>query len=184
MKVSDVIKNCFFKLGYGVSTDPSDAENLSSQERELVNVLLRAVENVHSEIVSTYFPNIVKENVVLVDGKLLFSELTQKKIVYPVSLKRGAETKKIKVYPAYIESDFSGDAVFEFCALPDVYAPDTELGDRVPEWLLSEGVVAEYAYANNLIDAGAQSEKKFREGLSRLKSHEFCGRYVKPRRWE
>ena len=48
---------------------------------------------------------------------------------------------------------------------------------------MSEGVVAEYAYANNLIDLGAQAEKKFREGIYALKAHSGAGRYVKPRRW-
>ena len=63
------------------------------------------------------------------------------------------------------------------------YSLTTELPSNVPCWLLSEGVVAEYAYANNLIDLGAQAEKKFREGICALKAHSGAGRYVKPRRW-
>lgn len=116
MKVSDVIKNCFVKLGYGV-VDVTDAENLTAEQKRLVDILLCSVENVHSEIISAYFPFVVTENVTLVDGKLQYSTLTNPKIVYPISLKRGAETRKIKAYPTYIQSDFSGEATFEYCAL-------------------------------------------------------------------
>lgn len=182
MKVSDVIKNCFVKLGYGV-VDVTDAENLTAEQKRLVDILLCSVENVHSEIISAYFPFVVAENVTLVDGKLQYSTLTNPKIVYPISLKRGAETRKIKAYPTYIQSDFSGEATFEYCALLPSYSLSTELPCNVPCWLLSEGVVAEYAYANNLIDLGAQAEKKFREGICALKAHSGAGRYVKPRRW-
>ncbi len=55
MKVSDVIKNCFVKLGYGV-VDVTDAENLTAEQKRLVDILLCSVENVHSEIISAYFP--------------------------------------------------------------------------------------------------------------------------------
>lgn len=182
MKVSDVIKNCFVKLGYGV-VDVTDTENLTNEQKKLINILVCCVENVHSEIISTYFPNVVTENVTLVDDKFSYSSLKNAKIVYPISLKRGGETRKIKAYPTYVESDFSGDGVFEFCALLDKYEMTTELGCGVPCWLLSEGVVAEYAYANNLIDVGVQAEKKYREGIAALKSHSGAGRYVKPRRW-
>lgn len=34
MKVSDVIKNCFVKLGYGV-VDVTDAENLTAEQKDL-----------------------------------------------------------------------------------------------------------------------------------------------------
>ena len=113
MKVSDVIKNCFVKLGYGV-VDVTDAENLTAEQKRLVDILLCSVENVHSEIISAYFPFVMTENVTLVDGKLQYSTLTNPKIVYPISLKRGAETRKIKAYPTYIQSDFSGD-IARFC---------------------------------------------------------------------
>lgn len=105
MKVSDVIKNCFVKLGYGV-VDVTDAENLTAEQKRLVDILLCSVENVHSEIISAYFPFVMTENVTLVDEKLQYSTLTNPKIVYPISLKRGAETRKIKAYPTYIQSDF------------------------------------------------------------------------------
>jgi len=182
MKVSDVIKNCFVKLGYGV-VDVTDTENLTTEQKRLIDILSCCVENVHSEIISAYFPNVVTENVTLVDGKLEYSTLKNSKIVYPISLKRGAETRKIKAYPTFLQSDFSGDATFEFCALLQKYELSTELPGNVPCWLLSEGVVAEYAYASNLIDLGAQAEKKFREGICALKAHGGAGRYVKPRRW-
>lgn len=105
MKVSDVIKNCFVKLGYGV-VDVTDAENLTAEQKRLVDILLCSVENVHSEIISAYFPFVMTENVTLVDGKLQYSTLTNPKIVYPISLKRGAETRKIKAYPTYIKAIF------------------------------------------------------------------------------
>lgn len=38
MKVSDVIKNCFVKLGYGV-VDVTDAENLTAEQKRLVDIL-------------------------------------------------------------------------------------------------------------------------------------------------
>ena len=53
MKVSDVIKNCFVKLGYGV-VDVTDAENLTAEQKRLVDILLCSVENVHSEIISAF----------------------------------------------------------------------------------------------------------------------------------
>ena len=181
MKVSDVIKNCFVKLGYGV-VNVTD-ESLTDDKKRLVDILLLCVENVHSEVISTYFPNIVTEKVTLVDGKVEYSALKNHKIVYPVSLKCGGETRKIRAFPTYIESDFSGDATLEFCALLPEYTLSTELSGTVPCWLLSEGVVSEYAYATNMLDVGASAEKKFREGLSELKTHFGAGRYVRPRRW-
>ena len=130
MKVSDVIKNCFVKLGYGV-VDVTDAENLTAEQKRLVDILLCSVENVHSEIISAYFPFVMTENVTLVDEKLQYSTLTNPKIVYPISLKRGAETRKIKAYPTYIQSDFSGEATFEYCALLPSYSLSTELPGNV-----------------------------------------------------
>lgn len=103
MKVSDVIKNCFVKLGYGV-VDVTDAENLTAEQKRLVDILLCSVENVHSEIISAYFPFVVTENVTLVDGKLQYSTLNNTKIVYPISLnaarKQGKSRRIRRTYKA------------------------------------------------------------------------------------
>ncbi len=183
MKIREIIGDCLLKLGYGTAVDMVTDANRTDEQNKAVNMLLKCASIVYSEIITNHFPNVVKETVTLTDGKMELSQLTNSKFVYALSLKQNGENRKIKVYPTYIESNFSGEGELEFVALLSTYDLDTELPERVPSWLLAEGVAAEYAYANNMIDAGVQSERKFRDGLSELKAR-GAGKYVRARRWE
>lgn len=182
MLIRDILALCFVKLGYGTSVDMVTDANRSDEENRIVNILTRCAAVVYNEILTNHIPNIVKEKVVLTDNKVNLSTLSETKFVYAVALKCGGENRKIKQYPNYIESNFSGEAELEFVALADVTL-DTDVPARIPHWLLADGIVAEYAYANNMIDVAVQTERKFYEGLTALKS-KGAGRYVKQRRWE
>lgn len=183
MKIREIISDCLFKLGYGTAIDMTVDANRTEEQNRTVNMLLKCASIVYSEIITAHFPNVVKERVTLTDCRLPLNTLQNSKFVYAVALRQHGENRKIKQYPSHIESNFSGEGELEFVALINAYTLDTELGDRVPAWLLAEGIVAEYAYANNLIDAAVQSERKFRDGLSQLKSR-GASKYVRARRWE
>lgn len=182
MKIRNIISDCLLKLGYGTAVDMEIDANRSAEENRIVDILLRCVSITYTEIVTRHFPNIVREEVVLTDNKLTFATLTGGKFVYAVSLKQKGEYQKIKVYPTFLESEFSGEATLEYCALPASYTLDTELPDVVPCQIIADGVTAEYAYAENMIDTGVSCERKFAEGLGALKCR-GVGKYVKARRW-
>jgi hypothetical protein len=182
MTVKDIIGDCIFKLGHAERISMADDAVYTEEEQKILDALLRAANIVYAEICTNWFLNVVTETVTFTDAKLQLSDLTNTRFVYAVSLKHGGTYRKIKQYPSYIKSDFSGEAELEFVAVPDTLLMTTVIDGRVPAWLFSDGVVGEYAFSNNMLDAAVQYERRFREGLSRLKGH-GAGRYLKPRRW-
>lgn len=182
MKVYEILNDCLFKLGLSDRLSLTEAGTYTEEQQKIINALLRCSNMVYAELCTSYFPNIVTENVLFSENKLNLSQLQNSKYVYAVTLRQNGILKKIKQYPSYIESNFSGEAVLEYVALPATLAFNSELICRIPSWLFAEGIVGEYAYANNLIDIAVACERKFREGLGQLRAR-GSGKYVKARRW-
>lgn len=180
MLVKDIISNCILKLGYSDRID-IEKEELSQEEQKIINTLLKCADIIYAEISTAYLPNLTKENVTLRNNKLCHSTLNNK-LIYCVSLKQNGIARYIKQYPSYIESNFSGDAILEYVCLPEKLTLASDIPNTIPFWLISNGIIAEYAYANNLIDIAVQHERKYREGLSLMKSR-GASKYIKARGW-
>ncbi|MEG1612720.1 MAG: hypothetical protein RR357_00965 [Clostridia bacterium] len=182
MKVKEIISDCVFKLGFGDRINMSEGAVWTAEEQKTIDILLRCANIVYAEICTNYLPNIITETVNLIDNKVQLSALINKKYVYAVTLRQNGFFKPIKQYPAFIESNFSGEGQLDFVAIPATLALNTEINERIPSWLFADGVVSEYAFANNLIDIAVQYERKFRESIGHLKT-QGSSKYVKARRW-
>lgn len=182
MKVYEILNDCIFKLGMSDRISLTETGTYTDEQQKIINSLLRCANIVYAELCTNYFPNIVCEKVLFTDNKLNLSSLQNNRFVYAVTLRQNGILKRIKQYPSYIESNFSGDAVLEYVALPNPLTFLTEVSNVIPSWLYAEGIVSEYAFANNLIDIAAACERKFREGLGQLRAR-GAGKYVKARRW-
>lgn len=115
MKVSDVIKNCFVKLGYGV-VDVTDAENLTAEQKDLsIFVVLGRKRTFRDN--KRVFP-------VRYDGKrdarrretsIFDVDKPENRVSDFIETRRGNKENQ-GVSDVYTKR-FSGEATFEYCAL-------------------------------------------------------------------
>lgn len=180
MQIIDIIENCVFRLGQYGNFDVK-AESLSDEQMRMRDMLLRAVNLVYAELCAEHIPMLTAEAVELIEGRLAYSALS-KPLLYALSLTRQGVRQGIKCYPAFLESEFSGAAVLEYAYLPDQLGLTDELPARIPPLLLTDGALAEYCYAQNLLDAAVQSERRYTDALSALKT-KGAGKSVRARRW-
>lgn len=181
MILKDILSDCVLKLGYGDRINFDETEERTQEAQKVIDILLRSADIVYAEICTNHILNTVRENVTLTDNRLEHNAL-KNMLVYTISLKQNGISRRIKQYPSFIESNFSGDGVLEYVSLPEKLTLNSNIPDTVPCWLIADGIVSEYAFANNLIDIAVQHERKYHEGLSLLKTH-GASKYVKARRW-
>ena len=87
------------------------------------------------------------------------------------SIKKDGVAKSFKTKASYIETTFDGDAEIEYAYLADDFPLTGEIADkRLAKWLIADGVVAEFCYAENMPVEAAAAYKRFTDGLKYLKN--------------
>ena len=91
--------------------------------------------------------------------------------MYVVGIKKDGVAKSFKTKASYIETTFDGDAEIEYAYLADDFLLTGEIADkRLAKWLIADGVVAEFCYAENMPVEAAAAYKRFTDGLKYLKN--------------
>lgn len=166
MTVKEVISAALFKMGYG----EVDFDEMTSEESALVQKMLKCLNLVYQQIETEYLPLTKKETKNFSGGTLEISTLS-KPLLYVVGIKKDGVAKSFKTKASYIETTFDGDAEIEYAYLADDFLLTGEIEDkRLAKWLIADGVVAEFCYAENMPVEAAAAYKRFTDGLKYLKN--------------
>jgi len=167
MTVKEILGECLIKMGLRDFTAES---TLGDNEKELITSLLAALNIAYREIVCEYLPLTVSENVNFDGGELKVSAL-KRKILYPISVKRGDEIEHFKTYPDRIAVGFDGKAILEYAYMPEktLTADDSIEDMRITKSALSDGTLGEYYFANKVFDLAKNFDTSFRGKMGMLR---------------
>ncbi len=181
MKIKDIVGECLVKMG---QTDFSNEQTLDTQQTELKNKLVAAINIAYREIVSEYLPLYFTENVEFEDGKLEASKLS-KKILYPVKVIQNGEKRAFSSQTDCITCDAIGECELTYAYMPSSpLAFEDEINDmRLTVGTLSDGALGEYYFQNKMFDLANSFDTDFRAKIGTLR---YRGRNIriKARRWQ
>ncbi len=180
MKIKNIVGECLLRMGLD---DFSSNQTYSTQEQEIVDKLVGAINIVYGEICAEYLPLVTKQSVTFVDNRLDFAQL-EKRILYPIKLVSGGVKCKYIIYPDHLESDecTSGELQYAYL-LSEQFGIDDEIDDsRLSQGMMCLGTLAQYYFANKTFDLAKSFDEDFRAKLGTLciKQKHFC---IKQRRW-
>ncbi len=180
MKIKNIVGECLLRMGL---EDFLSNTSFSSQEQELVNKIVGAINIVYNEICAEYLPLVAREQVVFENGKLSFSQL-EKRILYPIKLESNGKKCKYVIYPDRLESDECGEGTLKYAYLVNsLYALEDDIDDnRLSEGVVCLGALAQYYFANKMFELAKSFDEDFRAKISSLcvKQKQIC---IKQRRW-
>ena len=181
MKIKDVVGECLVKMG---RTDFSNNQTLDTEQTELKDKLIAAINIAYRHIVSEYLPLIEIETVKVTNGKIAASSL-YKKILYPIKIVQNDE--KISFYSGAdcIFCDAAGEVKLTYAYMPSndlTFA--SEIDDmRLTRSALADGALSEYYFQNKMFDLAKSFDSDFRKQIGALR---YRGKniLVKARRWQ
>ncbi len=181
MKIKDVVGECLVKTG---QTDFSNNQTLDTEQTELKDKLVAAINIAYRHIVSEYFLLVKTETVKVTNGKIAASSL-YKKILYPIKIVQNDE--KISFYSGAdcVFCDVEGDVKLTYAYMPsDDLTFESEINDmRLTRSVLANGALAEYYFQNKMFDLAKSFDSDFRNQIGALR---YRGKniLVKARRWQ
>jgi len=180
MKVNKIIGECLIKMG---EADFASKTSYTDTEQKLIDALLAALNIAYREVVCEYLPLVHTETILFKDGEYNVGSL-EKKIIYPIKVKKGDAVAAFKAYADRIVAAAEGCATLEYAYMPEELKLTDDIENlRLTQSALSDGALGEYYFANKVFDLAKSFDSSFREKLGFLR---YKGRrlMLKERRWQ
>ena len=183
MKIKDVIKNCALLLGKQNVLTYLDGGQTDGVTIATVNNMTSLVNLVINELACTYIPMVKSETVLATDGKIYYTELTERALkVLSVTDIHGDEIDA-KITPEYVKIKGSS-ATIEYEFLPPNYGLEDQFNfsnTQVTERVLSYGLSAELCISEGRFDEAVTWHERYVQEISII----CCPKntLLKQRRW-
>ncbi len=171
MKVKDIVEYACVFMGkedlLASNIFDETGEQLDENQTKDLNLIVRCVNNITSEIASDYLPILKQKDVIFTDGKISIS-LIDSKMQEIVSIK-SPSGKNLKY--KYIGNQIiclATSATITYKVYPDVLSINDNaetFGNRLSARVLAYGVASEYYYLQMLYDDAQIWEHKFKNAL-------------------
>ena len=188
MTIRSILKTaCLFlnKQNLCEKIDLPDLTDVDEADKNEIAFLLKCLNLVYQEIATDYIPLLHKENIQVVDNKILFTDL-EKKFFEVVSIKDENGCKvKFKTYPNYIEVNKNEvDIVYKYtpASLDALISTMENFSNKVSEITFAFGIVMEYSFINGLHEDALIWEKRFKDALFIRSGKKSCIK-LPVRRW-
>ena len=185
MKIKEIVLTALRLLGRGdVAADLENGETISEEATRTADSLLYCVNAVLDELARYYFPLVHKEQLLLLSGKVNFSQFAFRPVKILNVTSYGKKTD-YKLYPKYLTADGT------LIVVEYEYSPDKkELEDNcdyagfdVGERLIADGAVAEFCILNGEVSEAEYWEGEYRREIDRARVKYRKAAKIPPRRW-
>lgn len=141
-----------------------DERTLTDAESAEVALFSKCLNFVLNEVATEYCPLIFKEEISTSDGQFDLTSLS-KTIAYVKSLKsKNGSELKYKIYGDKL-SFFEGNAVIEYCYVPEEVSVDGEIELTIPARVIAYGVLREYYLLKDMPTEASFFEERFKNSL-------------------
>lgn len=140
------------------------------KDQNVVSLLMTALNNVISEIAEEYIPFLKKEKVLVENGKILYSDLSQK-VKEIVRVNSNKQKVSFSLFEKGIEVDANGEVEITYSYIPK----EVELGEEiefpvgVTERTVACGVAGEYALMSERYEECVNYDNRFLSGIKAVK---------------
>lgn len=144
----------------------TSSEDLNDVESSKLQTLLSCFNLVNQEIASDYLPFLKKEEVQVVDGKILFSTLSEQVVnVYEVKSKFGFNLS-FKNFPNFVEVDKSAKTIVYSFVPQEMELTDTvEFSNGLSARVYAYGIASEFLLVSGISEDAEIWEERFKESL-------------------
>lgn len=188
MEIINILKNAcvFLKKDELLEITELDGEDISTEaQQKEINLLFRCLNLVYNAIATDYIPLITTENIIPVNGEILFTSLSKNFLdVKRMEDKYGMRVN-YKLYPDKILT-INGEVKITYSYEPeeleDLTSVMESFSEKVTERVMAYGVAMEYSFISGLHDDASIWEKRFKDSLQ-IASRKKAEMRLPNRRW-
>lgn len=137
---------------------------LTDEEQDKVDAMTRCFNLVYEEISSQYLPVIITETKKSSDGKVLYSDLSQK-VLDVIEVKNGHGKKiKFRKFDSYIFA-LANEMIISYKTLPPILTQSSEFYSTLPERVFAYGMAREFFYLQGAGDEAEVYDNRFKDSL-------------------